>query len=451
MRNPDTHIAIFGHAKHGKSTLAGRLLYEFGGIDEKSLRKLEKEAKALGKDFNRFNLAFLKRRSETHEKGSGKSDDQSRTEFPDRGNIKVGEDRIVSLIDTPGHERFLPQIIYGAFLSDLAILIVESLKGVEQGTRDIAGILKSFGIRIIAIVVTKMDRVNYSEDAFSDLSSQIEAELASFAIGQFPPIIPISALSGDGVSKKGELVWYEGPILKEMIEKERSFLGGQTENDGLRIAVRGGREIFNPPGVGTVLVGAIESGEVCVNDEVVFEPYSSIMEERKSFVIKSISPALSLSSGDKVQPTPKIQARAIISMVFSDLKKPEAIRAFKKGGVIGKVSDAPQIANEIEAELIFLHPDTVYIGKEYIMYTNASYETASVSSILEESNVAYSHDKFGTVDAITKRKNESMVIRLKFHTPVCIESNPFYERMTRFVLKQNNSIVGFGRCSKIIS
>ncbi|MBK9017971.1 MAG: hypothetical protein IPM82_30195 [Saprospiraceae bacterium] len=76
MQHPDLNIAIFGHAKHGKSTLAGRLLHEFGAIDFNKLQDLAEQAKSRGKDFNAYNLAYLERRPKHTLKTHQQPDDE---------------------------------------------------------------------------------------------------------------------------------------------------------------------------------------------------------------------------------------------------------------------------------------------------------------------------------------------------------------------------------------
>src|SRR5688572_6188297 len=118
MRAPETYIAICGHAKHGKSTLAGRLLFEFNAFSDADIRQLRDEADLRGKDFNEFSLMFLKRRSDTFSKKTALPDDPSRTVFPERGSVKLDNGNILTLIDTPGFSRYFDNIVYGIYLSD---------------------------------------------------------------------------------------------------------------------------------------------------------------------------------------------------------------------------------------------------------------------------------------------------------------------------------------------
>src|SRR4051812_792354 len=105
MKPTEMHISICGHAKHGKSTLAGRLMYALGAISDNELENLREEAEKRGKDFNEFSLMFLKHRSITFGR-EGSPDDPSRTVFPERGSVTLKDGRLVTLIDTPGFSRY---------------------------------------------------------------------------------------------------------------------------------------------------------------------------------------------------------------------------------------------------------------------------------------------------------------------------------------------------------
>ena len=63
-------ISICGHARHGKSTIAGRLMYALGAVSEKELNKFQQEASVLGKDVNAFSLIFLKHQPDSFAEGS---------------------------------------------------------------------------------------------------------------------------------------------------------------------------------------------------------------------------------------------------------------------------------------------------------------------------------------------------------------------------------------------
>lgn len=455
MQSPDINIAIFGHAQHGKSTLAGRLLHEFGSIDDKMLKELEALANSKGKDFNAFNLAFLERRPATYSKNSNKLDDQSRTVVPERGNVQLDDGRVISLIDTPGFSRFLSSIIYGAHLSDLAILTVEASAGVEYGTINIARILSAFGIPIIGIMVTKMDIVGYSEIRYKEVCNSIIGDLIN-EINNIDeiPIVPISALTGEGISSFNKIDWYHSDTVIGLIENSREK-SKFSDIQKIHFVVEGGNVVHSLQGIGTVVVGTLESGTLNKVDKLIVEPASTIQNENLEFSIKSMQYARSITDDKTNRSVAEIPARAIVAVALSDLKLQVAKVLFKRGAILGKRENKPKVASEISAEVIFFEPDTVYEGKEYVFYTNASQSVAQVITIPpKESNELFYHTKKNknrdNVIATKVLETESYSIKLRLKYPICIEDDIIFQRLTRFILKQNNKIVACGRCLNII-
>ncbi len=460
MRAPETHIAICGHAKHGKSTLAGRLLYELNAISDIELNSLREEAISRGKDFNPFSLIFLKRRSITFSRKTGIPDDASRTVFPERGNVKLDDGSILTLIDTPGFSRYFDNIVYGIYLADLAVLVVEASAGVGHGTVTIARILSAFSTPIIAVFVTKMDAVGYSEIRFQEVKDELKElvfPLLSNQINHEPPIIPVSALSGVGFRQQSkELSWYSGMTALDAINNVQSVnLAKNTE--GIRFVIEGGNDVLSPKGVGTVLVGALESGNVNVGETLILEPASN--NENKPITIQArfIQRAKSVTD-KKGENLESISARTIISIATSSLSVNEAKKYLKHGGVLGTLSSRPSVAKEIEADVIFFEPNTVYSGKEFILLANASKSFARIITIERSSlalnrfhNLPSENQVYDlTNDEYETKEREVVRARLILEQPVCIESSIEFQRLTRFVLREHNNIVACGKCINII-
>ena len=105
----------------------------------------------------------------------------------------------VVLIDAPGHAEFLRNMITGASQADGALLIVDALEGVRDQTRRHGYLLHLLGVKQVAVVVNKMDRVDFSSARFAEIRDEISAHLT--ALGVTPlAVIPISARDGDGVA-----------------------------------------------------------------------------------------------------------------------------------------------------------------------------------------------------------------------------------------------------------
>src|SRR5258708_6840412 len=185
---PQVRIVIVGHVDHGKSTLVGRLLHETGSLPEGKLEMLKAVSARRGMPFE---WSFLLDALQT-ERDQGITIDTTQIRFRTRS-------RDVVLIDAPGHAEFLRNMITGASQADGALLIIDALEGVRDQTRRHGYLLHLLGIKQVAVVVNKMDRVDFSAARFAEIRDEISAHLT--ALGVTPSAaLPISARDGDGAA-----------------------------------------------------------------------------------------------------------------------------------------------------------------------------------------------------------------------------------------------------------
>src|SRR5258708_17444598 len=156
---PQVRIVIVGHVDHGKSTLVGRLLHETGSLPERKLEMLKAVSARRGMPFE---WSFLLDALQT-ERDQGITIDTTQIRFRTRS-------RDVVLIDAPGHAEFLRNMITGASQAHGALLIIDALHGVRDHTPPHTHPLPLLGIRQVAIVVNKMDRVDFIAARFDEIS-----------------------------------------------------------------------------------------------------------------------------------------------------------------------------------------------------------------------------------------------------------------------------------------
>jgi len=169
-------------------------------------------------------------------------------------NLEVGEHQI-GIVDVPGHERFIRNMLAGATGIDMAMLIVAADDGVMPQTREHLAILQLLNIERGLVVLTKTDLV---EESWVDL---VEDDLKQFLRGSFlegAPIIRVSAQRGEGIDR-----------LRDAIRSECSRLSERRAGELLRLAVD---RSFHAAGVGTIITGSVARGTLRAGDEVEWLP-----------------------------------------------------------------------------------------------------------------------------------------------------------------------------------
>src|SRR5260221_3064839 len=204
---PQVRIVIVGHVDHGKSTLVGRLLHETGSLPEGKLEMLKSVSARRGMPFE---WSFLLDALQT-ERDQGITIDTTQISFRTQS-------RDVVLIDAPGHAEFLRNMITGASQADGALLIIDALEGVRDQTRRHGYLLHLLGVKQVAVVVNKMDRVDFSAARFEEIKNEIAAHLTGLGVTP-SAVIPISARGGDGVTERtAKISWYRGPPVVEALD-----------------------------------------------------------------------------------------------------------------------------------------------------------------------------------------------------------------------------------------
>jgi bifunctional enzyme CysN/CysC len=256
-------IVIVGHVDHGKSTLVGRLLHETGSLPDGKLEMLKAVSERRGMPFE---WSFLLDALQT-ERDQGITIDTTQIRF--RTNA-----RDVVLIDAPGHAEFLRNMITGASQADAAVLIIDAAEGVRDQTRRHGYLLHLLGIRQVAIVINKMDRVGFSQPRFAEIATEISAHLEGLGVTP-TAVIPISARDGDGVAARTPAIaWYTGPTVVEALD---ALTPARALDDlPLRLPVQAIYKFDDR----RIMAGRIESGSLIEGDEIVIMPAGKIARIR---------------------------------------------------------------------------------------------------------------------------------------------------------------------------
>jgi bifunctional enzyme CysN/CysC len=252
-------VVVVGHVDHGKTSLVGRLLADTRSLPQ---GKLEQVRAFCERNARPFEYAFLIDALKD-EQSQGITIDFARVFFktPARDYL---------LFDAPGHIEFLKSMVSGASHASAALLVVDAEEGVRENTRRHGTMLSLLGIRHIAVLVNKMDRVGFQEDRFRNLSAAITAFLAELRL-EPAAVIPVSAREGVNIVSRSELMpWYDGGTVVEALDRFPSEK--PTARLPLRMPVQ---EVYKFTNLGDhrrIIAGTIDSGTLRVGDELVFYP-----------------------------------------------------------------------------------------------------------------------------------------------------------------------------------
>jgi len=402
---PLVRIVIVGHVDHGKSTLVGRLLHETGSLPEGKLEMLKAVSARRGMPFE---WSFLLDALQT-ERDQGITIDTTQISFRTRA-------RDVVLIDAPGHAEFLRNMITGASQADGAVLIIDALEGVRDQTRRHGYLLHLLGIRQVAVVVNKMDRVDFSQARFKDISDEISAHLTGLGVTP-TAVIPISARDGDGVAERtARIAWYKGPTVVEALD------GLEPARPLATLPLRMPVQAIYKFDDRRIVAGRIESGGLKAGDEIVIMPAGKLAR------IKTVE-------GWPVTPVnaPQGAGRSVGITLDREL-------FIERGDVIGHVGSAPRDTRRIRARIFWLHDKPLTEGASILVRIGTRESRARVVAI----DKAVDPGELSSVETKTIGRNHVGEIDIALAHPVAADPTTDNPRTGRLVIEVNGRIAGGG-------
>ena len=155
-------------------------------------------------------------------------------------------------VDVPGHERFVHTMLAGATGIDAALLVVALDDGVMPQTREHAAILDLLGIDRGIVALTKSD---IAGDNIPLVTDEVRALLVATGLCD-APIVPVSAITGDGIAALTDALRLLGPKLRDTTGHPR-------------LAVD---RVFTLSGAGLVVTGTLVAGRIAVDDRLMLSP-----------------------------------------------------------------------------------------------------------------------------------------------------------------------------------
>ena len=402
---PQVRIVIVGHVDHGKSTLVGRLLHETGSLPDGKLEMLKAVSARRGMPFE---WSFLLDALQT-ERDQGITIDTTQIRF------RTGSRDIV-LIDAPGHAEFLRNMITGASQADGALLIIDALEGVRDQTRRHGYLLHLLGVKQVAVVINKMDRVDFSAARFTAIADEISSHLEGLGITP-SALIPISARDGDGVAERtSRMSWYKGPTVVEALDALEP--ARPLEQLALRLPVQAIYKFDDR----RIVTGRVESGELTVGDEIVIMPAGKVAR------IKSLEgwPAGPISGSQSAGQSVGVTLDRELFV--------------ERGDVIAHVGSSPREARRIRARIFWLHDKPLTTGASILVRLGTRESRASIIAIEK----AVDPGELASVENKSIARNHVGEIEISLAQPVAADPYADSPRTGRLVIEIDGRIAGGG-------
>jgi bifunctional enzyme CysN/CysC len=354
MEKPIIRLVTCGSVDDGKSTLIGRLLVETGSVPEdtvdaaKSVRRSGSTIKAGVIDFSLLTDGLEAER------------EQGITIDVAYRSMNLLNGRRLIIADAPGHEQYTRNMAVAASRSDIALVLVDATRGIRTQTLRHLTICSLMGVTKIAVVVNKLDGVEYSSKVFKDIQEDLKGTIKRLEIINIQ-FVPVSALAGDNVVYGTEnMPWYQGPTLLEYIQE----WDVQDSGENLpRLNVQMISRAENFRGVAGTIVG----GSFSVGDEV------AVLPSKKTARIGQISTFDgNLQSAE--------DGKAVTLVLEPDL---DATR----GDVIELSAKASSPADRFAATVVWLGETDLIHSKSYFLISGSTQVPAIVTNIRHVLNI----------------------------------------------------------------
>ena len=418
---PHLNVVFVGHVDHGKSTTVGRLFYDSGVIDEQTMKKLRDRAAEVGKIG--FEFAFVMDNLK-EEQERGVTIDLSHKQFKSK-NFDI------TIIDAPGHRDFIKNMITGASQADCAFLVVAVTDGVMAQTIEHAALLKTFGVNQVAVVVNKMDMVNYDQAKYEAVKKGVSDLLKARGYKiENVNFIPAASLKGENIAKKSDnMKWYTGPTVMEQLDlfKEPE----KPTQLPLRLPLQ---DVYNITGIGVVPVGRVETGVMKVGDKVI------IMPAREGAGVKGEVRTIEMHHEQINEAVPGDN----VGFSVRGVNKKDIAR----GDVLSHENNPATIATEFTAQIVILnHPSVLTVGYTPVFHIHTAQVACQIVSIEKKLNPATGEVLQVHPDML--KNGDTGIVVVRPTKPLVIEKQSDIPKLSRFAIRDAGQTVAVGICMDV--
>ena len=418
---PNMNVVFVGHVDAGKSTCVGREMFDSGAVSEQEMKKLREEAEKHGKAGFEFAYVMDKIKEE-----------RERGVTIDLAYKKIMTNKWqITIIDAPGHRDFVKNMITGASQADAAFLVIAAPSGVQPQTTEHLWLLRTMGVKNIAIAINKMDAVEYKEETFNKVKEDVGKLLQGVGIDPATTtFVACSGLKGDNIVEKSKsMEWYKGPTVFEQFD-----LFDDVElptNLPMRMPVQ---DVYEITGIGTVPVGKIETGVMKVGQKI------KVLPGRTGDGLDGEVKTIEMHH----EQMPEAQAGDNVGINIRGVGKKDIAR----GDVICEAANPIPVVEEFIAQIAVINHQTV-LAKGYTPVFHV--HTAQVPCQFTEL-IAQIDPKSGEVikeNPDFLKNGDVAKVRIKPQGRLALETqkdNPF---TSRFAIRDAGATVAAGMCIEI--
>ena len=419
---PTMNVVFVGHVDAGKSTCVGRIMFDGGAVSEQEMAKLKAEAQKYGKAG--FEFAYVM---------DNIKEERERGVTIDLSYKKLMTQKFeITIIDAPGHRDFVKNMITGASQADAAFLVIAAPAGVQPQTTEHLWLLRTMGVKNLAIAVNKMDAVEYKEDRFKSVKEEVGKLLKQVGINpDNTPFLAVSGLQGDNIYKKTDkMPWYKGPTILEQIDL---FPAPELPtNLPMRMPVQ---DVYEITGIGTVPVGKVETGIMKVGQKVIILPGrtgTGIPGEIKTIEAHH-------------ETLPDAPAGMNVGVNIRGIGKKDIAR----GDVICEASSPIPIVEEFIAQIAVInHPTVLAKGYTPVFHIHTAQVPCQFTELIEQIDPKSGQVIKQNPDFL--KNGDVAKVRIRPQGNLCLETakeNPF---MGRFAVRDAGATVAAGMCLEIV-
>lgn len=404
---PRLKVVFVGHVDHGKSTLIGRLLAETGSLPDGKIESLRKASAAKGQPFE---YAFVL---------DALSEEQEQNITIDTTQIQFrSARRDYVIIDAPGHQEFLKNMITGAATADAAVIVIAADEGVREQSRRHGQLLSLLGIREIIVAVNKMDLAAFAESRFRQIEKEYAVFLQDLGLAA-RAFVPLSASSGENVTSDGGGVmpWFNGTSLTEALDK-LNVVSSAAELP-LRFPIQ---DVYRMD-KRRIFAGRIESGTIRIGDQLVFSPHNKTA--RVATIERWAATATEVAS-----------AGESIGITLSD-------HIFiERGDIASHEVDVPVESNRVHAKVFWIGREPLVANARYrlkLVTQDVDCQVVTVANVIDAA----------TLDSVLAdrseiRTNEVGEVTFQTRGPLVFDNHDRIPSLGRFVLADSGHLVGGG-------